>query len=433
VERLAVRHVVFVAFHYPPEASSSGVLRTLKYTRYLAEFGWRVTVISPETSAYAVCDPNLEAQIPSSTRVIRTRYLNTRRHLAVGGVYPALLALPDVWIGWWPWAVAAGKRLLAEDPFDAIYSTSPHATSHLIAGRLAALSGKPWVIDFRDPWVEDPPEPGTPNGPVFRNVNRWLERWVVNRSSAIVTSTSHLRDLLRGRYADLPDGKVHAILNGYDEADFAGLSTEPKPRGKRLRIVHAGSVNPEFRDPRPLLTAVGTLIREGQILASECEIEFIGGGPYGDSREVADAIERAGLAGVVAFLPRVPYEESLLRLTGADLLLLLQASDDTIGLVPAKLYEYLRAQKPTLALVRTGAVTEVLERTGGGWCVDPADGRALASILAEVVREWRDDRLAAHRADLEALRRFDRRALAGELAGVLQGIDRQHVGLSQPN
>jgi glycosyltransferase involved in cell wall biosynthesis len=417
-----VRHALFVAFHYPPEASSSGVLRTLKYTRYLPEYGWRVSVISPETSAYTVCDPQLEAQIPASARVVRTRYLNTRRDLSIRGVYSALLALPDVWIGWWPWAVAAGKRLYAEDPFDVVYSTSPHATSHLIAGRLAAVTGKPWVIDFRDPWIEEPPEPGTPNGPIYRNVNRWLERWVVDRSSAILTSTSHLHDLLRQRYATLPEGKVRAILNGYDEADFTGLATEPKPRGPRLRIVHAGSINPEFRDPRPLVTALGKLILDGQLAATECEIELIGGGPFGDSAEVREAVAAAGLAGAVSFLPRVPYEESLRRLAGADLLLLLQASDDTVGLVPAKLYEYLRAQKPTLALVRTGAVTEVLARTGGGWCVDPADGAALVAVLGEIVRTWREDRLAAHRAELDILRRFDRRTLTGELAEVMNGI-----------
>jgi glycosyltransferase involved in cell wall biosynthesis len=116
----------------------------------------------------------------------------------------------------------------------------------------------------------------------------------------------------------------------------------------------------------------------------------------------------------------VPYEESLRQLSAADLLLLLQASNDTVGLVPAKLYEYLRAQKPILALVRTGAVTEVLAETGGGWIADPADAASLDVTLAEIVREWRDHRLVARCADLAALRRFDRRALTAELAAVFE-------------
>ena len=418
-----MRHALFVAFHYPPEASSSGVLRTLKYSRYLPECGWRVSVIAPDVSAYAVRDPKLEAQIPPGTTVLRTPYLNTKRNLSFRGVYPALFALPDVWIGWMPWAVRAGLRHMARDPADLVYSTSPHATAHLIAGRLANAAGKPWVADFRDPWIEDPPEPGTPNGPLFRRGNRWLERRVVMRSNAIVTSTMHLRDLLRERYrGDVPPAKARAILNGYDEADFVDLRAETAPRGPRLRVVHTGNINAEFRDPRPLFAALARMMQRGELAANECDIRFIGGGPYGEAPEVRTAVAEAGLSSSVSFLPRVPYEQALREAASADLLLLLQASEDTVGLVPAKLYEYLRTQKATLALVRTGAVTEILRETGGGWAVDPANAESLDSTLEDIVREWRSDRLGERRADLARLRMFDRRALTAQLADLFDEL-----------
>src|SRR5260221_14425404 len=79
----SLRHALFVAFHYPPEASSSGVLRTLKYTRYLREFGWRVSVVTLDPAAYSVLDPGLEQEIPSGTRLLRTRFLNTKRRLSI--------------------------------------------------------------------------------------------------------------------------------------------------------------------------------------------------------------------------------------------------------------------------------------------------------------------------------------------------------------
>ena len=135
-----MRHALFVAFHFPPEAGSSGVLRTLKYVRYLDEYGWRVTVIAPRVDAYTVMDAELQTQVPASCRVVRTGYLNTKRHFALFGRYPSLLALPDVWTGWYPWAVAAARRVLDADPVDLVYSTSPHATAHLIARSIARRS-----------------------------------------------------------------------------------------------------------------------------------------------------------------------------------------------------------------------------------------------------------------------------------------------------
>jgi glycosyltransferase involved in cell wall biosynthesis len=421
------RHALFIAFHYPPEASSSGVLRTLKYTRFLPDFNWRVSVIAPETDAYDVRDPGLEAQVPSNVRIVRTPFMNIKRDFSWRGIYPALLAVPDVWIGWLPWAMRAARRLVAADPIDLIYSTSPHATAHVIARRVQAITHKPWVTDFRDPWIEEPPEPGTPNGLIYRTVNRWLERDVIRHAAAVVASTAHLRDLLRKRYSNEAHAKFHYIANGYDEDDFATLARDDRKAG-RMRIVHAGSINPAFRDPRPVFAALGKLILQGSLLAEDCEIRFVGGGDYAESEEVRRAIEVAGLKKAVTFVPRVPYHESLRELTSADLLLLLQASNDTIGLVPAKLYEYLRAEKPVLALVHTGAVSEVLAQTGGGWAVDPRVPGELDFALADAVDAWRSGDLSARRAQLDILRRFDRHALTGELARVFDDVTRPPIG-----
>lgn len=410
-----------MVFHYPPEASSSGVLRTLKYSRYLQDYGWRVTVLTPEIDAFEIVDPALDAQIPASVRVIRTRFLNTKRHLAWRGVYPSLLALPDRWIGWLPWAVAAGKRLIETDPVDLIYSTSPHATAHLIAMRLAKASGQPWVADFRDPWFEETPEPGDSSGLMFHRLNRWLEARAVACSSQVVASTTHLCDLMRTRYPQHAD-KIGAILNGYDEADFAALPVGSAADNERMTIVHAGNINAKFRDPRPLFRALRRAAADGLLDLRRIRLRFIGGGSFGDSAEVASEIAATDLADSVEFLPRVPYEQSLSELSRADLLLLLQASADTVGLVPAKLYEYLRAQKPVLAMVLPGATTDVLAETGGGWAVAPDDEATLTRILADAYHDWQQRTLSTRRADMQVLRRFDRKVLTGDLAALFDRI-----------
>ncbi len=411
-----VKHAVFVAFHYPPEASSSGVLRTLKYTRYLPECGWRTTVITPRVDAYSIVDPALESQIPPSTKVIRTPYLNTKRHLSVRGIHLSLMSLPDTWVGWMPWGIAAGRRLMAEDPFDLVYSTSPHATAHLIARRLAKNSSRPWVTDFRDPWVEDPPEPGAPTGVVYTTVNKWLERKVIEDCDAVATSTTHLRELLRARYPRQPSSKFCSILNGYDEADFAELPPARIADSDHMVLLHAGGINAAFRDPHPLLSALRGCADAGDLDLSRVKVRFLGGGPFAQSAQLREAIDTLGLRDVVELLPRVAYAQSLEELTAADMLVLLQASPDTVGLVPAKLYEYLRAGKPVLAIVPPGATSEVLDATHGGWSIPPGDSAALQQCLATTYRQWRDGTLRNVRADPVALRRYDRRSLTGELA-----------------
>ncbi len=434
-----MRHALFVTFQYPPDASSSGVLRTLKYTRYLAEHGWRVTVLSIATSAYETVDEQSRADIPPGVRVVRTPYLDTRRHLSLRGRYLALMALPDRFVGWLPWAVAEGARIAAADPVDLVYSTSPPATAHLVAWRLARRLRKPWVADFRDPWFEDPPEPGAPAGRLFRGIDRRLEAAVVAGARHVVASTESLRDQLAARYPRLDGAKFGCIPNGYDEADFAQIASAPTPRPtpaatftltstldtqaagaarERLAIVHAGSINPDFRDPVPLVHAIARAHDRGLLDADRIRLMFLGGGAYADSPALAQALAASGLAGIVEMLPRRPYAQALAELARADVLLLLQASEDTRSLVPAKLYEYLRMGRPVLALTLPGESSALLGRTGGGVAVDPADAEALVEALAGLYRHWQNGTLGTVRADPARLARYERRALAAELAEV---------------
>ena len=414
-------HALFVAFHVPPEASSSGVLRTLKYVRYLDNLGWRVTLLSLAVGAYDATDPALESQLPASCRIIRTRYLNTKRHLSLARRYPALLALPDVWIGWLPWAVAAGRRLSQSDPFELVYSTSPHATAHLIALRIARRTRVPWVADFRDPWFEVPAEPGAPNGALFRRLDRILERTVIESCDAVVTTTAQLRDMLRLRYPTQPAAKFTAILNGYDETDFAALPGETRA-GTALVVVHAGTINAEFRDPRPFFAAVRRCIDAGVIEPDRVRVKFLGGGPFAESPGLKATVAQLGLEEIIEFVPRLPYAESLRELARADLLLLLQFSPDTSGLVPAKLYEYLRTGKPVIALVPQGATQEILSVVGGGEAISPEDSEGLYNVVANSFRRWTEGTLGDEKADLAELRRFDRKTLTAELARLFEEL-----------
>lgn len=410
-----MKHALFIAFHYPPESSSSGVLRTLKFSRYLPEYGWRVTVITLREDAYEEIDPGLLTQIPPEVKVVRTRYLNSKRHFAIAGYYPALLAIPDRWIGWLPWALAAARRVMRDDPADLVFSTSPMATAHVIAGRVARRYRLPWVADFRDPWYEEPPEPGTPA--VVHWAARHLERTVARRADRLLTTTEHMADMLRTRYGATARDKTCAIVNGYDEDDFSAFPPPPTQRSARLDIVHAGQINAEFRDPRPLFKALREAADAGWLDLAEVHVTFIGGGSFAQDPALASAIAELRLQDSVSFAARIPYDQALRRMAQSDLLLLLQASEDTRQLVPAKFYEYLRLRRPMLALLYDGATSQLLQRAQAGWSVHPDQGATLARTLGDIVSLWKEQALAERVADLDFLRQYDRRHLTGLLAG----------------
>ncbi len=409
-----MKHALFVAYHYPPESSSSGVLRTLKYTRYLGRFGWRVTVLTLKREAYEVTDPQLEEQIPPDVRVIRTRFISVKRHLAIRGSYPSFLAIPDRWIGWWPWAVVAGRRIVKEESVDLVYSTSPHATAHLIALELSRRSRIRWVADFRDPWYEEPPETGTTRLAHF--AARRLERLVVRHADRIVASTGRLRDALATRYPWKPRGKFVAIPNGYDEDDFARAVGPTRPSSEELLIVHAGSISADFRDPRPLLRggSAGGRGRTGGPRAHSDPFSWrrpVRGIPRD---EAGHRGRRAHIAGGVPS-PRALWRRACSTQRGWRLAVAASVAGYG-GFGSGQALRIPQGGRPVLAMVPDGATGEVLRDVGGGWMVDPADSNGLRDTIAAAYRAWASGQLDSLTADPSALEKFSRERLAGELA-----------------
>jgi glycosyltransferase involved in cell wall biosynthesis len=189
-----------------------------------------------------------------------------------------------------------------------------------------------------------------------------------------------------------------------------------------LTIVHAGNVNPQFRDPRPLFHALRVAADAGRIDPAKIRVRFLGGGPYAESSEVRQAVAQARLENIIEFIPRVAYADSLRALAAADVLLLLQASEDTRSLVPAKLYEYLRLQKPVMALVLRGEASDVLTATGGGIAIDPTDQQSLVDALSKLYDSWAQGTLHRERPNLALVQRFDRRELTRELAAIFEKL-----------
>ena len=145
-----------VAYHYPPFGGGSGIHRTLKFSRYLSEYGWQPIVLTISPHAYPLRE-KAQHSVPAGVLTARAFALDTARHLSFRGAYPQWMAIPDRWVTWWPSAVGIGASLIRKHRPQAIWSTFPIATAHMIGLALHRVSGLPWVADFRDPMVEVDP------------------------------------------------------------------------------------------------------------------------------------------------------------------------------------------------------------------------------------------------------------------------------------
>ena len=380
--------VLMVAFHYPPCFGSSGVHRTLKFSRYLPDSGWAPLVLTAQPRAYAQSTPEQLAEIPPAVLVTRAFALDTARHLAVRGSSLRLMSLPDRWSTWALGAIPAGLRLIRRHRPAVIWSTYPIATAHLIGLALHRFTGLPWVADFRDSMTEE----SYPRDRLTRKSYLALERQIVERASRIVFTARSTRAMYLARYRHLDPDRCLVISNGYDEADFAHLEEEhaPRPGSRPLRLLHAGLIYPEERDPRPFFRALSRLKREGRIDPGALSIELRASG---SEETYATMLSELGISDLVHLLPAVPYRHVLRECNDADALLLLQGPSCNHQ-IPAKLYEYLRLRRPILALTDArGDTAQVLAETGGATVIDLLDEAAIHRGLPSFLESLR---LGAH-------------------------------------
>jgi glycosyltransferase involved in cell wall biosynthesis len=410
-----LKKVLIVAYHYPPEGSSSGVLRSLKFSKYLPRNGWIPHILTLRQSLYTVRDEGLLRDIPAEAVVHRTLGFDNARHLAIKGRHFAFLSIPDRFVSWFFFGTAKGLAAMRTEGLQAIYSTSPPATAHLIAAALKAITGAAWVADFRDPWIEaDFPVRGS----IRYRIESVLERMVMRRCDCIVVTTPYLKAEFLSRYPELQADKIEVIYNGYDESDFRDNNVGT--RSGRFEIIHAGLVTPEFRNPLPLLQTVASLIQQGSLPRYQVKITFLGGDWWVSSPDFTAEVKRLGLDGVISVEGRVSHQEALKRLAQAAVLLLLQASDDTRNLIPAKAFEYLRIGRPILAVTLEGATASLLKDRDHCFVKKPTDLVGLRNAILSLYELWRKggDGLQAGVAVCE----YERSHLTSQLARILDRL-----------
>jgi glycosyltransferase involved in cell wall biosynthesis len=425
--------LLIVSFYFPP-AGGGGVQRVLKLCRHLPAHGIDVDVLAPDDPRWEASDPGLASAIPPGTTVHRAAYRGPsqerspaarlaeaqglRRAAVRAAIVGRGLLLPDPEVAWAPGAIRAALRIVREREIDVVLTTSPPSSVHLVGAAVHRRSGVPWVADLRDSWLANPHRRYERRSVrAKRRVEGTVARRTLARASAVVAVTPFIRD----EAAELvpPGTPLEVVANGVDFDDFEGLLHEPGPR---LRLLHAGSFFGQ-RTPRPLLGALAVLLERRPELRGLVEARFFGTFRPAD-REWADGL---GLGDALRIEGFRPHAETLAAMKASDALLLLipRAGGRGQSVLSGKVYEYLAAERPILALVPPdGAAADLLRQTGSGWVADPDDEDAIGEALERVVEEWQAGSLGGRTLPQAWRERLDRRARAAEIAAVLRSAAR---------
>jgi len=412
-----VKRILMIAYHYPPLRGSSGIQRTLKFSQYLPAFGWEPIILTAHPRAYQnVANDQLD-EIPDQIKIHRAFALDTSRHLSINGRYPGWLALPDRWVSWGLGAIPAGLQLIRKYRPDVIWSSYPIATAHLIGLSLHRLTGIPWVADFRDPMTDG----DYPPNPLTRRLYQWIEEKTITHCAKAVCTTPGTMKLYETRFPEADAARLCLIENGYDEENFASAQAATIAKGssdhKPFVLVHSGIIYPSERDPIPFFEALAALSQEG--LISFENLKVILRATAHDSY-LQMLIDQHGIADIVKIAPSIPYQEALSEMLTADGLLILQASNCNLQ-IPAKLYEYLRARRPILALTDPAGDTATALRNAGIDTISPLNSRNdIIKMLQNFLILAKENK--APIASMEKALSSSRKSRTGELANLLNKV-----------
>jgi glycosyltransferase involved in cell wall biosynthesis len=424
------RNVLVIAFYFPP-MGMSGVQRTLKFVKYLPDFGWRPTVLTVEPRGYLAKDDSFLQEIEGKDiRIVRTppagpaRLFGKREVVRLPVEWRRKLLtrlsdtffIPDNKIGWKRRAVAKALELHAETPFDLIFATAPPFTDFLIGRAIKRKIDKPLVLDYRDPWVDYPFKFYLTPFHKWRHIV--LERKALRASSHVVTTNRRVKEEIIRRYGFLTYHDIDIISQGFDPEDFPPTVVRSKKKvpqvsraGEKMRVTYAG-VFWEDRIPDHFLQALHDLFEEKPRLRGRIEARFIG--TFRD--ENLKIVTRLGLQDAVRILGYLPHPQCVKELVDSDLLWMV-AGDDFGS--PGKVFEYIGAGKPILGLVPEGYLkTTILE--AGGKAVPPTDVAAIKNALEQFFVLFEKHQLSGPAKDV--IERYNRVGLTGDLVKIFESL-----------
>ena len=434
-----MRRVLIITYYWPP-SGGSGVQRWLKMSKYLPENGWQPVIYTAKDAEYPVEDPSLEQDVAPEAEVIRRpivepynfykKFLGMKKgeKVKAGFINEGVkksgwkenlsvwlrgnLFIPDARCWWVKPSVRFLKSYLKEHPVDAMISTGPPHSMHLIAKALHKKFNIPWVADFRDPWTDIDFYKDLKLTRCADKKHHRLENQVLTEATKVVTIGWDCAKGLESHGAK----DVVVITNGYDDLGEICLNTDENPslrdhQSLPFTMSHIGIIG-ENRNPETLWQAISELVDKN------LKIRLIGQ----VDNSVVESIKRNDIEKYVEIIPYIPHNQVIEEQAKSDVLLLfVNNTPNAKGILTGKIFEYMASGRPILCIgPEDGDSARILSETQTGITVDFNDKEKMKSVILDYISKFQENQLITERK--EAVEKYSRRNLTKEFVKILNGI-----------
>lgn len=420
-----MKKVLIVTYYWPP-AGGPGVQRWLNFVKYLPDNDIQPVLYVPENPHYPITDPSLNDEVPEQLTIYRQPIWEpynlaslfssrTTRKISSGIVpanNPSLLDRLFLWIRgnffipdarkyWVKPSVKFLTEVLKNENIDVVITTGPPHSLHLIGKSLKERAGVRWIADFRDPWTGIGYHKALRLTKKSQRKHKALEKEVLNASDEILVTS----DTTKREFEEITSRPITTITNGYDETSPATSELD-----KNFTISHIGSLLSE-RNPTVLWKALAELVKEVSDFSEDLSIQLTGV----VSDEIVEEINKCGLRDYLKVSEYLPHKEAILAQRSSQLLLLVEIdSEQTSGIIPGKLFEYMAAKRPILAIgPENWEAGKLVRESGSGEVFTYNMKMELKETLLRWYRAYKSNTLAMTAQDIE---QYSRKALTKKLA-----------------
>ena len=434
-----MKKILFITYYWPP-SGGAGVQRSLKFVKYLPEFGVEPIVLTVDENyaSYPLSDNTLSKEVGAKIKVVRTKsfealkvlsFFTSKKNIPHGGFANSNkdkpfqkflryirgnLFIPDARIGWINHAVKAAEKIIVEEKIDTIFITSPPHSSQLIGLRLKSKLNIKWIADLRDPWTDIYYYKDLLHTKRSAEKDLKLESEVLKKADDVISVSTHINEMFKSKIFSEKNisnspGRFHIIPNGFDEKDFVNRSEGAK---ELFYISYVGSIADSY-NPEIFFKVLSKVVDEFKDVSFR--IRIVGSMPI----KVSEILRTNNLENITEYISHVTHDKAIKYMQeSAVLLLLIPDVENNNGILTGKIFEYMASRRPVIGLgPADGDAAAILKECNAGKMFERNNDEGLYSYLKSLILQWQENKELVNMD--KTYYKYSRKELAGKLASII--------------